>query len=120
MFAALFSPPQAAMGQYEVCTSTEGIDTVLGHRQSDGPRFTVSEAEALNPLDAFGAGGTYRRSKLARLYSGGRATVVRGWRQTGGTFESITLISPFPDVTLSRLMPGTMEIRFTYNFVLRQ
>jgi hypothetical protein len=110
------------IGQYAVCTTAEPLETVVTQGQSEGgperPHYTFSEPEALNPLDAFGAGGLYNRSKLARLYRGARATVVRGWRQEGGRFESITLISPFPDAALSRLTPGTMEIRFTYNFVI--
>ena len=111
---------QPVIGQYEVCTTTERLETLVAQHQSESPPFSSSEAEALNPLDAFGAGGVYRRSKLALLYSGARAIVVRGWRQDGDRFESITLISPFPDATLSRLMLGTMEIRFTYTFVTRQ
>ena len=120
VLTALFTPTHPVIGHYEVCTTTLRLEALVSERQLDGPPFTYSEAEELNALDAFGAGGLYRRSKLARLYSGGRATVVRGWRQDGDRFVSITLISPFPDATLSRLTPGTMEIRFTYNFAIRQ
>jgi hypothetical protein len=49
-------------------------------------------SDALEALDAFGAAGTYDRARLARLYG--------------------TRISPYPDATLSRLLPGTLEIRF--------
>jgi hypothetical protein len=38
--------------------------------------------------------------------------VVRGWRQQGDRFESVTLISPYPDAALRRLLPGTMVIRW--------
>jgi hypothetical protein len=38
--------------------------------------------------------------------------VVRGWRQTEGTFDSVTLVSPYPDAELRRLEPGTMSIVF--------
>ena len=68
--AALFAPPQPAIGHYEVCTTTERLEAVVSERRSDGAPFIVSEAEALNALDAFGTGGRYRRAKLARLYSG--------------------------------------------------
>jgi len=86
----------------------------------DDPQYVYGDVEALNPLDAFGAAGAYNRSKLARLYSSARATVVHGWHRDGERFVSITLISPYPDATLSRLNRGTMEIRFTYNFTIRQ
>ncbi|HEV3139494.1 MAG TPA: hypothetical protein VGY57_03205, partial [Vicinamibacterales bacterium] len=67
----------------------------------------------LEPLDAFGSAGRYDRSALARAYGGTRARVARGWRKTGDRFESITLISPYPDATLTRLNPGTLIIRFS-------
>jgi len=31
----------------------------------------------------------------------------------GGRFESITRLSPYPDASLTRLLPGTLEIRWT-------
>jgi hypothetical protein len=96
---ALFTPRQPLMGRYEVCTTTEP----LGNDQ----------VEALEALDAFGTAGTYRRSALARLYGGTRVRVARGWTSSGGRFESVTRLSPYPDASLTRLWPGTMEIRFT-------
>src|SRR4029077_307 len=92
--AVLFTPVRPHVGRYEVCTTAEPLDDA---------------AEALEPLDAFGAVGTYDRARLARLYGGTRARVTRGWTRTGGEFIAITRISPYPDVTLSRLMPGTLE-----------
>jgi hypothetical protein len=123
VLTTLFAPPSTASSHYEVCTTAQPLDAVVANRRSadgtGGARFTFSEPEALNPLDAFGGSGVYNRSKLARLFSGGRATVVRGWRQEADRFVSVTLISPFPDAALTRLTRGTMEIRFTYNFVIR-
>ena len=75
-------------------------------RSGDGP------IEALEALDAFGTAGTYDRPALARLYGGTRVQVARGWRRTGARFESITRLSPYPDALLTRLLPGTLEIRF--------
>jgi len=98
----LFTPPHPRLGRYEVCVSDEPVRPVNG-----GP------VEALEALDAFGAAGTYDRSKLSRLYGGTRVQVARGWTRTGGRFESITRLSPYPDATLTRLMPGTLEIRWT-------
>jgi hypothetical protein len=91
------------MGRYEVCTSDEPID-----RAAAGWKI-----EALEPLEAFGAAGPYDRFAVARLYGGRRVQVARGWRQDGDRFESITLISPYPDAALNKLLPGTMIIRWT-------
>ena len=63
------------------------------------------------PVDAFGAAGPYDRAALSRLYGGRRVIVARGWTEHGNRFESITLISPHPDATLTGLMPGTLVIR---------
>lgn len=63
------------------------------------------------PFDAFGQGGSYDRWKLARLYGSRRAAVARGPRHEGGAIvESWTLVSPYPDRTLTRLEPGTLLI----------
>ena len=69
--------------------------------------------EALEALDAFGTAGTYDRAALARLYGGTRVQVARGWTIHGTRFESITRLSPYPDRSLTHLLPGTLEIRWT-------
>jgi len=95
---ALFTPLRPELGRYEVCTSDAPLD---------------GDAEPLEPLDAFGAAGTFDRARLARLYGGVRVRVTRSWRRTpDGGFESITRLSPYPDAALTRLLPGTMEIRW--------
>ena len=98
----LFTPPHPHLGRYQVCASSEPIQAFAG-----GP------IEALEALDAFGAAGTYNRPALSRLYGGTRVQVARGWIATGTRFESITRLSPYPDASLTRLLPGTMEIRWT-------
>ena len=97
VLTALFSPVRPHVGRYEVCTAPEPLG---------------DDAEALEALDAFGAGGSYDRAKLARLYGGTRARVTHSWSRTSGEFMSITRVSPYPDATLTRLTPGTLEIRF--------
>jgi hypothetical protein len=97
----LFTPPHPRLGHYEVCVSDAPLSPVNG-----GP------IEALEALDAFGAAGTYDRPALSRLYGGTRVRVARGWTRTGDRFESITRLSPYPDASLTRLLPGTLEIRF--------
>src|SRR5579862_4716900 len=111
--AALFTPLKPVLGQYEVCVSTEAIEAVIaGEAGTDVPaRFRA--IDATDPLEAFGSAGQYDRAGLARLYGGTRARVARGWKRQGDRFESITLVSPYPDATLTRLNPGTLIIRFT-------
>ena len=98
----LFTPPEPRLGRYDVCASDAPLQPVNG-----------GSVETLEALDAFGAAGSYDRSKLSRLYGGTRVRVARGWTRTGGRFESITRLSPYPDATLTRLLPGTLEIRWT-------
>jgi hypothetical protein len=98
----LFTPAHPRLGRYEVCALDEPLRPVNG-----GP------VEALEALDAFGAAGSYDRSRLARLYGGTRVQVARGWSRTGNRLESITRLSPYPDATLTHLLPGTLEIRWT-------
>jgi hypothetical protein len=98
---ALFTPANPRLGRYEVCTTSDAIETLAEHGW---------KIEALDPLDAFGSAGTYDRFAIARLYGGRRAQVAHGWHQRGDEFESITLISPYPDASLTRLLPGTMTV----------
>jgi len=104
-WTALFTPLRPTLGHYEVCASEDQIEALA----RDG---TFAEVERLDPLDAFGAAGAYDRRKLAQLYGGLRPSVVHGWRQTADHFESITLVSPYPDPALGRLLPGTLVIRW--------
>jgi hypothetical protein len=104
VLTALFTPARPRLGHYEVCTTDEPIETVAEHG------WTI---EPLDPLDAFGSAGAYDRFAMSRLYGGRRARVAHGWREQDGRFESITLISPYPDASLTRLLPGTMTIRWT-------
>lgn len=94
------------MGRYELCVSPDGLEA----NRTDGTKY--GEIEQLEPLDAFGSAGRYDRSKLVRLYGGRRVSVLRGWRQQGDRFESVTLLSPYPDAALTRLHPGTLIIRW--------
>jgi hypothetical protein len=95
---ALFTPARPRLGRYEVCTADRPIE---------------GEAEAIEALDAFGAAGSYDRAALQRLYGGARVRVQRSWSASAGEFVSTTRLSPYPDASLTRLLPGTMEIRFT-------
>jgi len=101
---ALFTPARPRVGRYEVCTTADPIETVAERG------WTI---EALEPLDAFGSAGPYDRFAVSRLYGGRRVQVAHGWHQRGDEFESITLISPSPDASLTTLAMGTMVIRLT-------
>ena len=100
--AALFTPARPQLGRYEVCTTPEPL-TALAR-----PEWLI---ETLPPLDAFGGAGAYDRAALSRLYGGRRVIVARGWIEQGNRLDAFTLISPHPDATLTRLLPGTLVIR---------
>jgi len=110
LLAALFTPPHPQVGRYEVCTTAEPLEVVS---TADGTAGRAVSIEALEALDAFGAAGPYNRAALARLYGGTRVRVARRWQQRDRQFISETLLSPYPDATLTRLNLGTMVIRFT-------
>jgi len=107
--AALFTPRHSELGRYEVCTTAESIEQALAEGKPAKLRDAIEPLEA---LDAFGAAGTYNRATLARLYGGTRVRVARRWQQRDDQFISETLLSPYPDPTLTRLNPGTMLIRW--------
>jgi hypothetical protein len=128
---ALFTPRHPQVGRYEVCTTETPIDAVAagsgepaGSRRSGGSGGSGTsggsseseariEIDALEALDAFGAAGSYDRSALAQLYGATRVRVARVWTKHDDRFESLTLLSPYPDASLTHLLPGTMVIRFT-------
>ena len=110
MLASLFTPPRPEIGHYDVCTRSDSLETVMAEGRTAGIQF--GEVDAVEPLDGFGSAGAYNRFALVKLYGGMRVRVTRGWRRTEDRFESVTLLSPHPDETLTRLDPGTMVITF--------
>ena len=109
--AAALTPPRPIGGHYEVCTTPASIDTVLAEAGPQGPYY--GPVEATDPLDALGAAGPYDRSALARLYGGRRARVAHGWMRESRSLVSITLVSPYPNRTLTALVSGTLVVRYT-------
>ena len=87
---------------------------MLGGRGTPGAgasRRGARRCSRLDPLEAFGEAGTYDQTTVARLYTGRKAKVVRiPVERDGRTVAAVTLISPYPDPTLSRLEEGTMVI----------
>jgi hypothetical protein len=116
--ARLFTPLQAPAGAYTVTVLTEGIEAALARvKEALAPNAVAGDppgswqVQQMNPLEAFGTTGAYDRSKVARLYTGRRASVVRGPVERGGkVIAAVTLLSPYPDATLSRLEAGTLVI----------
>jgi len=94
---ALFTPARPQLGRFEVCTTDDPLE---------------GDAEALEPLDAFGAAGAYDRAALQRLYGGTRVRVQRSWSATVDAFVSTTRLSPYPNAALTQLLGGTLEIRW--------
>ncbi len=116
--ARLFTPLQAPEGAYAVTVLAEGIDAALANvKRALAPAAVAGgppeswRVQSLDPLEAFGTAGVYDRSKVARLYAGRRVSAVRGpVERAGKVVAAVTLISPYPDATLSRLEQGTIVI----------
>jgi hypothetical protein len=100
--AQLFAPPHPQFGRYEVCSTPSPLAAV----NDRGWR-----PELLAPFDALGQAGSYDRAAVARLYGARRPQVARGWIRSNGQLESVTLVSPYPNPTLTQLDPGTLIIR---------
>jgi len=116
--ARLFTPLQAPSDAYVVTVLPQGIEAALATVKSTLASAAVAgnpegswQVREASPLEAFGTAGTYDRGKVARLYGGRRVALVRGpVERDGRVVAGVTLISPYPDATLSRLEPGTMLI----------
>ncbi len=114
----LFTPQSVPAGTYEVRVLKEGIDGAPGLvRRSLPPGFQLGtppgawQVEKLEALDAFGRAGTYDRARLAQLYWGRKVLVVRGpVERDGRVVGALTLFSPYPDASFTRLEPGTLAI----------
>ena len=116
LLTSLFTPARPSVGRYEVCTTGDSQDVVRAEGSQAGTQW--APIETLEALDAFGAAGSYRRSALAQLYGGTRVRVSHGWIATPDRFESLTLLSPYPDASLTHLVNGTMVIRYSINHSL--
>ena len=89
-------------------------DQVLAAVHAASAAVPSREALAVRPLDPLrrsAEAGTYDQTTVARLYTGRKANVVRiPVERHGRTVAAITLVSPYPDPTLSRLEEGTMLV----------
>lgn len=112
--ARLFTPLSAPPDMYTVFTSTESIEAVAARLKRFDPTPATGAWEPTRPeaSGAFGQEGLYDRSRLSRLFNGKRVTVVRGSFVHDGRRLAYTLVSPYPDASLSRIVSGTMVIEF--------
>ncbi len=101
-------------GTYVVYTSSEPIETLTAKLSALDPTPAPGAWKPSRPEAhvAFGQEGRYDRARLARLFNGTRVSVVRGSLVEDGKRVAYTLVSPFPDATLSRIVEGTMVIEF--------
>ena len=110
-YVALFVP-RIYRQAYRAFVSPLDLDAALRTVLSDpevhqAPGSWTPRSEG--PLDAFGAGGTYDKWKISRLYGATQARVARGPRGQGPVVEeSWTLISPYPSADLEKLETGTL------------
>jgi hypothetical protein len=112
--ARLFTPLSAPAGTYVVYTTSETVEALAGRlRALDlSPAPGAWQPARPEANGAFGQDGTYDRARLARLFNGKRVTVVRGSFVRHAQRLAYTLVSPYPDASLSRIVDGTMVIEF--------
>lgn len=110
----LFTPGSAPPGTYVIYRSGEEIGTLAARLRAldTAPARGAWEPARPEAPAAFGQEGPYDRDRLARLFNGKRVTLVRGSLVHQGHRVAYTLVSPYPDATLSRITEGTMVIEF--------
>jgi hypothetical protein len=109
----LFVAPALHDGRAEAFVVEASIeDAAAEYRQILQPPHRSSfRVEAVAPGEAFGGAAIYDRARVARLYGGRRARLARGpVIRDGRVEEMVTLISPYPDARLERLVEGTLII----------
>jgi hypothetical protein len=112
-YLPLFAP-RPHQADYRIAVSPLGIEEVLRSLEDD--ESLVREVGAWRPRrepaqDAFGRSGDYNLWALNRVYGAMQPRVARGPRlQDGRIAESWILVSPYPDPSLRRLVPGTLRI----------
>jgi hypothetical protein len=110
--ARMFTPLTAPTGTYEVTTTTRAIGELSATLKACDPAPSPGAWEITRPEvhDAFGEAGIYDHARLAQLFGGKRLQVVRGTLTHGAVHDAYTLISPYPDATLTEIHQGTLVI----------
>jgi hypothetical protein len=114
----LFTPRSVPAGTYVVYRSERSIYDISAALKAEDPDPPPGAwtAERQDPLDAFDGASRADRFRLAELYVGFHPLVARGSLVRDGDRRAYTLISPYPDPSLTRLEPGTMVIVFHIPF----
>jgi hypothetical protein len=108
----LFTPATFPAGSFAVHRSREAIAMLAGRLRAldAAPAPGAWAVERAGVFDAFGVEGPYDKARLARLFGGSSPSVARGTLVTTSGRRAFTLLSPFPDASLSSLQRGTMVI----------
>ena len=108
----LFTPRGVPADTYVVYRSGETIQALATRLRGLDPAPSPGAWEPSRPEahNAFGQDGVYDRARLARLFTGKRVTLVRGSLVVDGRRVAYTLISPYPNPSLSAIEPGTMVV----------
>jgi hypothetical protein len=110
--ARIFTPLTAPPGAYTVTTINRAIaDLAAALKGCDAaPAEGAWQLTRMEAHEAFGQAGIYDRLRLAQLFGGTRVDVVRGSLAHDGLRDGYTLISPYPDASLTAVNPGTLVI----------
>lgn len=109
----LFTPAIAPPGAYEVYVTDRRLEMVVDSLHKRQPAADGWSIETRSPLEAFGTAGRHEPWRLLRLFGGASARVARGpVTDDGRLVAAVTLLSPYPDPSFTRLWPGTMIIVF--------
>ena len=110
--ARIFTPLTAPPGTYTVTTTNRAIAELAAALKGcdAAPAEGAWQATRTEAHEAFGQAGIYDRLRLAELFGAKRLAVVRGSLAHDGVRVSYTLISPYPDASLTAVNPGTLVI----------
>jgi hypothetical protein len=113
-----FTPGSVAHGTYVVYRSERPVSDLAAELRAHDPAPSQGawKPERQDSLEAFDGASRADRFRIAELYVGIHPFVARGSLVRDGRRLAYTLISPYPDATLSRLKPGTLIIVFHIPF----
>jgi len=113
-----FTPGSVAHGTYVVYRSERPVSDLAAELRAHDPAPSQGawKPERQDALDAFDSASRADRFRIAELYVGIHPFVARGSLVRDSRRLAYTLISPYPDATLTRLEPGTLVIVFHVPF----
>lgn len=109
------TPLTVAEGTYRIYVSEAPLDVRVEALRAADPahapgEWEVEQADVLGVLGP--TAGIADRARLARLFGGRRLRVARGAIRNGARLVAYTILSPYPDPTLSGTDGGTLVIVF--------